>query len=90
MIKSSGKHLKWVINRGGDRKALIYPLLKAGIPFIIRSTGIRHIFYKGHLSSVKALSRKVKLTFQMTVLKVIIVAIAGIWFTAIKKMRLTL
>jgi hypothetical protein len=37
----------FVIDRGGDRKKLLHPLLNTEAKFIIRMTGTRHLVYRG-------------------------------------------
>lgn len=37
----------FVIDRGGDRKKLLHPLLNTGARFIIRMVGTRHLVYRG-------------------------------------------
>ena len=59
--KKLQKKLKWVIDRGGDRKKLIIPFIKEGKKFVIRLVGNRKLYYKGKLFSISKISRKVDL-----------------------------
>ena len=59
----------YVIDRGGDRRELITPLLSVGRYFIIRQVGNRHIYYHGERIEEKKISRKVRLTHRFEVTK---------------------
>jgi hypothetical protein len=59
----------YVIDRGGDRRELITPLLSVGRYFVIRQTGNRHIYYRGEKMEEKKISRKVRLTHRFEVTK---------------------
>lgn len=43
----------WVIDRGGDRRKLIAPLLDRGLQFVIRMRGDRHVVVGGRLKEVR-------------------------------------
>ena len=59
----------WVDDRGGDRKNIMNPLLKADRQFIIRQVGNRDLYYHGEKKPLKDISRTVKLTTSYTVTK---------------------
>lgn len=63
------KSLTWVIDRGGDRSQILWPLLKKGVNFIIRSTGVRHMLHQGRSLSVKNIGRKTTLKYNFTIQK---------------------
>ena len=48
----------YVIDRGGDRRKLYYPLLGAGRRFIIRLVGVRFLEYRGKLVSTRELGTR--------------------------------
>lgn len=58
-----------VLDRGGDRRELINPLLKSGKYFIIRQTGNRHLYYRKEKLALKMISRKVRLRNRFEVIK---------------------
>ena len=45
--KAIGDKGVWVIDRGGDRNNLLYPLVNAGTQFIIRLVGSRNLIFRG-------------------------------------------
>lgn len=59
----------YVLDRGGDRRELITPLLSEGKYFIIRQVGNRHVYYRGEKLEEKKISRKVKLSYRFEVFK---------------------
>lgn len=59
----------YVLDRGGDRKELITPLLSGCKYFIIRQTGNRHLYYRGEKLEEKKISRKVRLIYRFEVIK---------------------
>jgi hypothetical protein len=59
----------YVLDRGGDRRSIISPLLTKGRHFIVRQRGDRHLIYQGKAMSVRDVSRMVKLKFSYTVTK---------------------
>lgn len=63
------KSLTWVIDRGGDRSQILWPLLKKGVNFIIRSTGVRHMLHQGRSLAVKKIGRKTTLKYNFTIQK---------------------
>lgn len=63
------KSLTWVIDRGGDRSQILWPLLKKGMNFIIRSTGVRHMLHQGRSLAVKKIGRKTTLKYNFTIQK---------------------
>lgn len=56
-----------VLDRGGDRKRLMLPLIREQIPFIIRQMGNRMVSFKGEALLVEELAKSVHLgkTFQV-------------------------
>ncbi len=66
-----GKGKIWVLDRGGDRKTIMEPLLETNQHFIIRQTGKRDLYYEGNRLPLKEISRIVKLseTFKVTKMK---------------------
>ena len=48
----------YVIDRGGDRRKLYYPLLGAGRRFIIRLVGVRFLEYRGKLVAARELGTR--------------------------------
>jgi len=67
--KYSDSESIYVIDRGGDRRELINPLLSEGKNFIIRQVGNRHLYYRGKKMEEKKISRKVKLSYRFEVFK---------------------
>ena len=59
----------YVIDRGGDRRELITPLLSEGRYFIIRQVGNRHLYYRGEKMGEKNISHKVKLSYRFEIFK---------------------
>ena len=61
----------WAVDRGGDRKKLLEPLLDRGERFVIRSTGKRFVENRRHLkSSVAELGAKCRLRHQARIVKI--------------------
>ena len=60
----------WVDDRGGDRKTIMNSLLKDGHQFIIRQVGNRDLYINGEKTSLKQISRSVKLTERYNVTKI--------------------
>ena len=50
-----------VIDRGGDRRHLMLPLIQAQVPFIIRQVGNRTVYFKGEALLVEELAKSVHL-----------------------------
>jgi len=63
------KSLTWVIDRGGDRSQILWPLLKNGMNFIIRSTGVRHMLHQERALAVNKIGRKTTLKYNFTIKK---------------------
>lgn len=59
----------WVIDRGGDRRKIMEPLLVAERQFIIRQDGDRDLYLNGAKKPSKEISRSVKLTEHYRVTK---------------------
>jgi hypothetical protein len=61
----------WAVDRGGDRKKLLEPLLNRGHRFVIRSTGKRHVKdRRNRISSVAELGARCRLRHQAQVVKI--------------------
>ena len=61
----------WVMDRGGDRKRLLEPLLERGQRFVIRSTGRRTVIdRKGLQGSVAEVSGRCRLRRQARIIKI--------------------
>lgn len=67
--KTLGAGKIWVLDRGGDRRTLIEPLLESQQHFIIRQVGNRDLYFEGERLSLKEISKKVNLTESYTVTK---------------------
>lgn len=67
--KHAGRRGIWVIDRGGDRKTIMVPLLKENRRFIIRLVGNRHLIHKGKSLLAQDLARKCKLPFAEVITK---------------------
>ena len=59
----------WVIDRGGDRKHLIQPLLQRGYRFLIRLIGNRHLIWAGKQMLAEDIARGCPLAYAETVVK---------------------
>jgi hypothetical protein len=54
----------WAIDRGGDRRHVLEPLLERGLRFVIRSTGKRTMIDRRHWKgTVKEAARRCRLRF---------------------------
>jgi hypothetical protein len=61
----------WAIDRGGDRKKLLEPLLERGQRFVIRSTGQRTVIdRRGLLGSVAEVAGRCRLRHQARIVKI--------------------
>lgn len=64
-------HGIWAVDRGGDRKKLLEPLLDRGQRFVIRSTGKRFVENRRHLkSSVAEVGAKCRLRHRARIIKI--------------------
>lgn len=59
----------WVIDRGGDRRKIMEPLLEVDRQFIIRQDGDRDLYFNDEKKPLKEISRTVKLTERYRVTK---------------------
>lgn len=59
----------WILDRGGDRKNLIGPLLTRGQRFIIRMVGTRHLWYRGNKVIAKELANSSKMLYAERIIK---------------------
>lgn len=61
----------WALDRGGDRKKLLEPLLNRGERFVIRSTGQRHVIdRRNRKRSVAELGAQCRLRHQAQIIKI--------------------
>jgi hypothetical protein len=60
----------WVIDRGGDRKKLIRPMLQRGYRFLIRLIGNRSLIWAGKEMLVEEIAKSCPLPYAETVVKV--------------------
>jgi Transposase DDE domain len=61
----------WALDRGGDRKKLLEPLLDRGERFVIRSTGKRSVVDRKNIKrSVAELGAKCRLRYQARIVKI--------------------
>lgn len=61
----------WAVDRGGDRKKLLEPLLDRGERFVIRSTGKRFVVDRKNIKrSVAELGAKCRLRYQARIVKI--------------------
>jgi len=60
----------WVIDRGGDRKRLIRPMLQRGYRFLIRLIGNRILIWAGKEMLVEEIAKSCPLPYTETVVKV--------------------
>jgi len=61
----------WAIDRGGDRRHVLEPLLERGLRFVIRSTGKRTVIDRRHLKgTVKEVAGRCRLPFAAKVIRI--------------------
>jgi hypothetical protein len=61
----------WAVDRGGDRKRLLEPLLDRGERFVIRSTGRRFVVDRKNIKrSVSELGARCRLRYQARIIKI--------------------
>ena len=61
----------WTIDRGGDRRHVLEPLLERGLHFVIRSTGKRTVVDRRQLlGSIKEIAGRCRLTFTAKVIRI--------------------
>jgi hypothetical protein len=59
----------WVIDRGGDRKNLIHPMLQRGYRFLIRLIGNRYLIWSNKTMLVEEIVKDTSLPYAQTVVK---------------------
>jgi len=59
----------WVMDRGGDRRYIIHYFLSEKLRFIIRSTGERHMIYRGKKISIMDIARTCTLPYAERIVK---------------------
>jgi hypothetical protein len=59
----------WVMDRGGDRKEIIAPLLRWKCPFLIRLRGDRHLMVRRSAKRVEEIAARCRLAYRETVIK---------------------
>ena len=61
----------WAMDRGGDRRHVLEPLLERGLRFVIRSTGKRTVIDRRHLQgTVKEVAGRCRLPFAAQVIRI--------------------
>jgi hypothetical protein len=60
----------WVIDRGGDRKSLIVPMLRNGYRFLIRLIGDRNLLWAGKEVLAEEIAKECPMLYAETVVKV--------------------
>ncbi|MFO7914455.1 MAG: hypothetical protein R6U43_02045 [Candidatus Krumholzibacteriales bacterium] len=58
-----------MIDRGGDRKKLLHPLLNTGARFIIRMVGTRHLVYRGRAVRAQELAAGCRMLYTEQVIR---------------------
>jgi hypothetical protein len=66
--ETQGKGI-WVMDRGGDRKNLIGPMLERNLRFILRMVGTRDLIYRGRRVLVKDLSMSCAMRYAERIVK---------------------
>lgn len=59
----------WVIDRGGDRKEIIEPLLRWNCPFLIRLRGDRHLIVRRTPRRAEEIAERCRLPYRETIVK---------------------
>lgn len=67
---STDKKGIWVMDRGGDRKNFIHPLLKNGCRFLVRLVGNRHLIYGNRKELVWDIAQKCPCLYRETIIRV--------------------
>ena len=67
--KATGGRGIYVMDRGGDRREIINPLLCRELRFVIRQTGKRHVVYRGRKRLVLDLARGCPMVHAETIVK---------------------
>ncbi|MBI5750459.1 MAG: transposase [Nitrospinae bacterium] len=60
----------WVMDRGGDRKNFIHPLLKNECRFLVRLVGNRHLIYKNRKELAWDIAQKCPCLYRETIVRV--------------------
>ncbi len=61
----------WAMDRGGDRRHVLEPMLERGLRFVIRSTGQRTVIDRRHLlGTVKEVAGRCRLRFAAQVIRI--------------------
>ncbi|MFQ5901988.1 MAG: transposase [Thermodesulfobacteriota bacterium] len=60
----------WVMDRGGDRKSLMYPLLKRSCRFLIRLIGHRHLIHGKNIGLARDIADSCPCPYRETVVKI--------------------
>jgi hypothetical protein len=69
VAEATGERGIWVMDRGGDRRRLLVPLLDRGRRFLIRLRGDRHLLVGGHPASAFAIAASCRLPYRETVVR---------------------
>lgn len=67
--RQTGGRGTWVMDRGGDRREIIVPLLRWKCPFLIRLRGDRHLQVRGSHQSVEKIAARCRRTYREVVIK---------------------
>lgn len=67
---STDKKGIWVMDRGGDRKNFIHPLLKNGCRFLVRLVGNRHLIYGNRKELAWDIAQKCPCLYRETIIRV--------------------
>lgn len=59
----------WVIDRGGDRRKLLKPLLEAGRRLLVRLVGSRHLLYRGRRVVARELAASCPMQYAETIVR---------------------
>ena len=72
-VEAVNRHVKgrgvWVIDRGGDRAKLFYPLLERGLEFIVRLRGDRHLLHRARARAASELGARCRLPYREVVIR---------------------
>lgn len=67
--RGCGERGIWVMDRGGDRKKLLIPFLKADRRFLVRLVGNRHLIYRGRRVLAKELAASCTMHYAETIVR---------------------
>lgn len=67
--QATGERGIWVMDRGGDRKEILQPLVESGKSFIIRQRGDRHVIWNRSAQAVEQLAQRCSLRYRQMIVK---------------------